>query len=69
MERRSGERSSSVGSEKMERVGDTCRDKWRGILRQAQAHTGLYQQRKKKKKNKKKKRKKKKRSVHHLTFK
>jgi hypothetical protein len=31
MERRSGKRSSSVGSEKMERVGDRW-DKWRGIV-------------------------------------
>jgi hypothetical protein len=30
MERRSGKRSSSAGSEKMERVGD--REKWRGIV-------------------------------------
>ena len=36
---RSGERSSSVGSEKLERVGD--REKWRGIVRQAKAHSGL----------------------------
>jgi hypothetical protein len=39
MERRSGKRFSSVGSEKMERVGD--REKWRGIVRQAKAHSGL----------------------------
>jgi hypothetical protein len=32
MERRSGKRSSSTGSEKMERIGD--REKWRGIVRQ-----------------------------------
>jgi hypothetical protein len=31
-------RSSSAGSEKMERVG---REKWRGIVRQAKAHSGL----------------------------
>jgi hypothetical protein len=31
MERRSGKRSLSTGSEKIERVGD--RDKWRGIVR------------------------------------
>jgi hypothetical protein len=40
MERRSGKRSLSVGSEKMERdVID--REKWRGIVRQAKAHSGL----------------------------
>ena len=39
MERRSKERSSSAGSEKMERAGD--REKWRGIVRQAKAHSGL----------------------------
>ena len=39
MDRRSGKRSSSVGSEKMERVGD--RDKWRGIVRQTKPHSGL----------------------------
>ena len=39
MERRSGKRSSSVGSEKMERVGD--KEKWKGIVRQAKAHSGL----------------------------
>jgi hypothetical protein len=39
MERRSGKRSSSVGSGKMERAGD--RDKWRGIVRQAKAHSWL----------------------------
>jgi hypothetical protein len=32
-------RSSNVGSEKMERVGE--RDKWRGIVQQAKAHSGL----------------------------
>jgi hypothetical protein len=37
--RRSRKRSSSSGSEKMERVGD--REKWRGIVRQAKAHSGL----------------------------
>ena len=39
MERRSRKRSSSAGSEKMERVGD--RKKWRGIVRQPKAHSGL----------------------------
>jgi hypothetical protein len=39
MERRSRKRSSSAGSEKMERVGD--RKKLRGIVRQAKAHSGL----------------------------
>jgi hypothetical protein len=39
MERRSRKRSSSVGSEKMERVGD--RTKWRHIVRQAKAHNGM----------------------------
>jgi hypothetical protein len=36
---RSGKRSSSAGSEKMERVTD--RDKCRVIVRQAKAHSGL----------------------------
>jgi len=39
MERRSGKRSSSVKSEKIELVID--RDKWRGTVRQAKAHRGL----------------------------
>jgi hypothetical protein len=39
MGRRSGKRSSGAGSEKMKRVGD--RDKWRGIVRQDKAHSGL----------------------------
>jgi len=39
MERRSRKRSSSDGSEKMEKVGD--REKWRGIVRQAKAHSRL----------------------------
>ena len=38
MERRSRKRSSSARSEKMERVG---REKWRGIVRQAKANSGL----------------------------
>jgi hypothetical protein len=33
MERRSRRRSSSAGSEKMERVDDIDREKWRGIVR------------------------------------
>jgi hypothetical protein len=36
---RSGKRSSSGGNEKMERVSD--RNKWRGIVQQAKAHSGL----------------------------
>ena len=40
MERRSRKRSSSAGSEKMERVGDRW-EKWRDIVRQAKAHSGL----------------------------
>jgi hypothetical protein len=39
MERRSRNRSSSAGSEKIELVID--REKWRGIVRQAKAHSGL----------------------------
>jgi hypothetical protein len=39
MEKRSRKRSSSAGSEKMERVGD--REKWRGFVGQAKAHSGL----------------------------
>jgi hypothetical protein len=39
MERRSRKRSSSAGSEKMERVGD--RTKLRDIVRRAKAHNGL----------------------------
>jgi hypothetical protein len=49
MEKIGRKRSSSTGSEKMEIVGD--REKWRGIVRQVKAHSGLYRQRKKKKKN------------------
>jgi hypothetical protein len=33
-------RSSSAGSEKMDRVGDR-QEKWRGIVRQAKTHSGL----------------------------
>jgi len=40
MERRSRKRSSSAGSEKMERVV-TDRKKWKDIVRQAKAHYGL----------------------------
>jgi hypothetical protein len=36
---RSRKRSSSAGGEKMERVGD--REKWRGIVQKAKAHSGL----------------------------
>jgi predicted Zn-dependent protease len=39
MERGSRKRSSSARSEKMERVGD--RKKWKDVLRQAKAHSGL----------------------------
>jgi hypothetical protein len=39
MERKSRKRPSSAGTEKMERFGD--REKWRGIVRQAKAHSGL----------------------------
>ena len=39
MERGSRKRSSSAGSEKMDRVGD--REKWKGIVRQAKAQSGL----------------------------
>jgi len=39
MERRSRKRSLSAGSEKIERAGD--KEKWRGIVRQAKAHSGL----------------------------
>jgi hypothetical protein len=38
MERGSRKRSSSARSEKMERVGDK---KWRDIVREAKAHSGL----------------------------
>ena len=39
MERGSRKRSSSARSEKMERVTD--REKWKDIVRQAKAHSGL----------------------------
>ena len=39
MERGSRKRSSSAGSEKMELVAD--RKKWKDIVRQAKAHSGL----------------------------
>jgi len=39
MERGSRKRSSSAGSEKMERFGD--RKKWKDIVRQAKAHSGM----------------------------
>jgi len=47
MERGSRKRSSSVGSEKMERVGGRYENKWKGIVQQAKAHSGLYCQWKK----------------------
>jgi hypothetical protein len=40
MERRSRKRSSYADSENMERAGDR-KGKWRGIVRQAKAHSGL----------------------------
>ena len=40
MGRGSRKRSSSAGSEKMERVGDGLK-KWKDIVRQAKAHSGL----------------------------
>jgi hypothetical protein len=39
MERRRRKRSSSAGSEKAERVGDST--EWRDIVRQAKTHNGL----------------------------
>jgi hypothetical protein len=39
MKRGSRKRSSSARSDKMERVGD--RKKWKDIVRQAKAHSGL----------------------------
>ena len=54
MERGSRKRSSSAGSEKMERD----KKKWKDIVRQAKAHSGLQCQWKKKKKKKKKQQKK-----------
>jgi len=35
----SRKRTSSAGSEKMERVGE--REKWKDIVREAKAHSGL----------------------------
>ena len=40
MERGSRKRSSSAGSEKMERV-EVDRKKWKDVVRQAKAHRGL----------------------------
>jgi hypothetical protein len=40
IELESRKRSSGAGSEKMERVGED-REKWRGIVRQDKAHSGL----------------------------
>ena len=54
MERGSRKRSSSAGNEKMERVGDG-QEKWKDIVRQAKAHSGLQCQWKKRKKKKKEK--------------
>jgi hypothetical protein len=41
MERGSGKRSSRTGSEKMEKCGDGQKKKWKDIVQQAKAHTGL----------------------------
>ena len=41
MERGSRKRSSSAGSEKMERVGGRYEKNWKGIVRQAKTHSGL----------------------------
>jgi hypothetical protein len=41
MERGSRKRSSSAGSEKIERDLVIDRERWRGIVRQAKAHSGL----------------------------
>ena len=46
MERGSRQRSSSAGSEKMERVGGRWK-KWKDIVQQAKAHSGLQCQWKK----------------------
>ena len=60
MERGRRKRSSSAGSEKMEKVGGR-QEEWKDIVRQAKVHSGLqYQWKKKKKKQKKKEKNKKK---------
>jgi len=41
MERGSRMRSSGAGSEKMKRVGGRWENKWKDIVRQAKAHSGL----------------------------
>jgi hypothetical protein len=41
MERRSRKRSSGAGSEKIKREVVIDREKWRRIVRQAKAHSGL----------------------------
>jgi hypothetical protein len=41
LERRSRKRSSGIESKKMERDLVIDRKKWRGIVRQAKAHSGL----------------------------
>ena len=48
MEKGSRKRSSSAGSEKMERELVADRKKWKDIVRQAKAHSGLNCQWKKK---------------------
>jgi len=54
MERGSRKRSSSAGSEKMERVGGADREKWKDIVRQDRAHSGLWKWEEGKKKKGKK---------------